>query len=441
MNFEVVIRGQKQELLDMCTFFIPKDWHVRILRDTSQIGYFKELLNTEYDWVVNIDEDAFLINSEIIYYIMDYMSATDTVYCGVLDGGQMDIRPANPVSMNPFFNVFNVRQIKRLIDYNNYDQKMTETHSELVEKVKGDDSYIFKNLDRNKLKSAYSNCYFEGYYPFFYFLYKNFKFEILDAKLFDKKVDLNPVIREQADITTVLSFSGRDFLYHTWYGRHYDGNQYHTERIDKIFNICRDYLDMKYITFIIQYTYDSPDRLENVRYVVNDLKEKCPCSNIFVYELGKERTFFDVEGIDYKYNKISDGHLWHRTKDFNDIIKEIDTPYVCLYDTDVFLDMKDHYDALRMLKEGYDVVYPYSGQFAPIDRKYLKDGIIRETGRWNFDFLGGAVYLNRNKYIEAGLENENLITYGIDDMERYDRMKLLDYKIGRTSGVCWHINH
>ena len=64
MKFEVVIRGQNDNLLEMCQFFLPKDWSVRILKGTTQLSYFKEMLNTEYEWVINLDEDSFLINSK-----------------------------------------------------------------------------------------------------------------------------------------------------------------------------------------------------------------------------------------------------------------------------------------------------------------------------------------------------------------------------------------
>lgn len=442
-RFEIVIRGQNDQLIDMCKFFLPKEWNVRVLKGTTQLSYFKELLNTDYEWVVNLDEDSFLINTDIIDQIINYMQENEIVYSGFLDGGQLEIRAANPVSMNPFFNVVNVKEIKKKIDYENYDRIIANTHKELASVVNYDNETIFRNIDLNKLPGRYSNCYVESYYPFFYFLYCNFKYFYFDAKYFDKKIDLRPEVREQQDLTTILSFEGRDFVYHTWYARYYGINKYHTDRINKVFNICRDYLDSKYITYIIQYIYDHPDRLENYRYCIPYLKEVSPLSKIIVYELGSTTTLLekDIEGIDYRYKQIEEGYFWHRTKDFNDILKQVETPYVCLYDCDVFFELQDYYKSIRALKEGVDVVYPYSGRFMNIDRCFLQNSEIKDVGTWNFEMFGGAVFLNTKRYLEAGGENENLITYGIDDMERYDRLRILGYSIKRTSGTCYHIQH
>jgi hypothetical protein len=443
MEFEVVIRGQKDELLEMCKFFIPKEWNVRVLKGTTQVSYFKELMNTEYDWVVNLDEDAFLINPEKVLCLIKYMKDNDVIYSGVLDGGQLEIRPANPVSMNPFFNVFNVKEIKKVINYNNFDTVIEKYHNELNILVQTQDNSVYRNVDLSKLKYTYTNCYFEQYYVFFYLLNSNFKYLVIDAHYFDKYLDLDPGKRTQVDITTVLNFGGRDFLYHTWYARNYGEDVYHTKRIDNVWNVCRDYTDMKYVTFIIQYVYDHPDRLENLQHILSYLKGNCPCANIIVYELGEEKTV-SIEGrrgIKYKFKGVDKDYKWHRTKDFNDIVKNVDTPYICLYDCDVVFDKKSYYDSLRMLKEGIDVVYPYNGTFTSVDRSYLKDGVKIDVGTWGFEFFGGAVFFNRKRFIEAGMENENLVTYGIDDVERKERFKKLEYSIKRTEGVCWHIAH
>jgi hypothetical protein len=443
MTFEVVIRGQKDELIEMCKSFLPKEWKLRVLKNTTQLSYFKELLNTEYEWVLNLDEDSFLINPDTVVQIIAFMQRNNIAYSGFLDGGQLEIRAANPISMNPFFNVFNVAEIKKKIDYLGYDKIIEKSHQELINLVNKDDSPIFDKIELGKLSGRYQNCYVESYYPFFYFLYCNFKQWWFDAKYYDKKIDLRPEVREVQDLTTILGFKGKDFVYHTWYARFYNQNVYHTERINRVYNACKDYQQAQYVTFIIQYIYDHPDRYENLQHTLKYLKETCPLSNIIVYELGKEKTLTerDKEGTLYKFKEITETDFWHRTKDFNDIIKSVRNPYICLYDCDVFFDVKDIYDAVKLLKNGCDVVYPYNGKFTNIDRNYLKDGEIKDVGTWHFEMFGGAVFLNRERFIEAGMENENLITYGIDDMERVDRMKILGYKVGRTEGVCYHISH
>jgi len=180
-----------------------------------------------------LDEDSFLINPDLVLKIIEYMKQNNFVYSGFLDGGQLEIRAANPVSMNPFFNVFNVKKIKEKINYSNYDSIIQQSTNELNSRVCKEND-IFKNIDLTKLPGRYTNCFAETYYSFFYFLYCNFKFCYFDAKYFDKKLDLNPSIRDFQDLTTILSFQGRDFVYHTWYARFYGNRPYHTERINKI---------------------------------------------------------------------------------------------------------------------------------------------------------------------------------------------------------------
>jgi predicted glycosyltransferase involved in capsule biosynthesis len=55
--------------------------------------------------------------------------------------------------------------------------------------------------------------------------------------------------------------------------------------------------------------------------------------------------------------------------------------------------------------------------------------------------VGGAFFVNRSKYIEAGLENENFYGWGLEDGERFVRWNKLGYKVQRVNGVLFHLSH
>ncbi len=87
------------------------------------------------------------------------------------------------------------------------------------------------------------------------------------------------------------------------------------------------------------------------------------------------------------------------------------------------------------------MVYPYSGKFVDIDRSFILDGIIKEHDSYTIGSVGGALFLNKAHYLKAGLENENIISWGPEDSERYARMQNLGYQINRIPGTCYHIKH
>ena len=55
--------------------------------------------------------------------------------------------------------------------------------------------------------------------------------------------------------------------------------------------------------------------------------------------------------------------------------------------------------------------------------------------------VGGVFFANRQSYIESGLENESFYGWGLEDGERYNRWKNLDYKVSRVRGDAFHLTH
>lgn len=79
---------------------------------TDACGYFGELLKLDTDWVVNIDEDAFLLDPQELVETIRFMDRGGFAACGMPDGGVVSIRHHNPVACNAFFNVLDMRRVR-----------------------------------------------------------------------------------------------------------------------------------------------------------------------------------------------------------------------------------------------------------------------------------------------------------------------------------------
>jgi len=216
--------------------------------------------------------------------------------------------------------------------------------------------------------------------------------------------------------------------------------------------ICHDdyKTDLKDTTFIIPVRYDHMDRRENLKISINFLR-KCFDTNIIIGEQ-HTRKFKDYgdKYVRFPYKEF------HRTKMLNRMTSLANTPYIVNWDADVLASPFDLYEMVKMLRNGYDFVYPYNGAFLRVgdgvyarNRKYIDMVKCGDVGVLSgIDFVGkddksvgGAIGYNKKSFISAGGENEMFIAYAPEDAERYDRFRRLGYKVGRTKGGLYHLNH
>jgi hypothetical protein len=184
------------------------------VRHASADAYFYRILNYDIDYAINIDEDAFVIDSNKLLNLLKYCIANDIVNCGFPDGGVLFIREYNPLVTNPFFNIINVREVKKKLNYreiDNFDFKRCDYEAKIP-------SHLFRTF----LCKYECNC--EPYYSFFLWLNLNFKILYLDAN-------------DDTDrVTTLLKdMNGDVFLSHAWFSRHYLKEEVHTNRINNLY--------------------------------------------------------------------------------------------------------------------------------------------------------------------------------------------------------------
>lgn len=215
------------------------------------------------------------------------------------------------------------------------------------------------------------------------------------------------------------------------------------------------------VTFMIPVYYDHPDRKENLSLSVCMLQRD--------FDLQKEQVIV-MENDSYKLNAheqwaryVHTKHRWfHRTKMLNDMAKMAETSIVVNWDADVFIAPMQIWGACEQIRQGVlDFAYPYDGRFARVVRKdglesnwykslckHLDVGIFRNITHFGkkgkemaSTSVGGAVIMNRQAFIDSGMENENMISYAPEDCERWDRWHMLEYRVARIKGKLYHMDH
>ncbi len=206
---------------------------------------------------------------------------------------------------------------------------------------------------------------------------------------------------------------------------------------------------LKDVTFTIPVKYDHEDRKKNVDLMVCILQSSFD-TNVIMMEQGGDK--FEYMGKWLKYC-VSDAKVFHRTKMLNDMASMSGTPYIVNYDCDITIPPMQMLQAVEELRSGTDMVYPYDGRFARMPRaqwfaqveRLLDIGIAGKTmfkGREHgHNSVGGCVLFKKQSFIDGGMENENMISFGPEDCERHDRFKKLGFTVKYVPGSLFHMDH
>lgn len=208
-------------------------------------------------------------------------------------------------------------------------------------------------------------------------------------------------------------------------------------------------IPLKDMTFTIPVYYDHTFRKENLDLICYLLMLNFD-TNIIVCEQGGNRFKYTEPWAKYM---VHSGETFHRTKMLNDMCNEATTPYIANWDADVIVPPMQVLLGVEALRAGVDMVYPYAGGFARMPRmewfpkihSSFDIGVVRNTyfkhREASENSVGGAVLWNKESFIDAGMENEYMISFGPEDGERIDRAKKLGYRVERIGGALFHMNH
>ena len=216
------------------------------------------------------------------------------------------------------------------------------------------------------------------------------------------------------------------------------------------------------LTFIIPTRIETEDRLRNIISSVTYLLKHIP-AKVIVKEVSNRPTFkfraipeiikyVDISNLTYLYEE-SNEPLFCKSKVLNDLIVYSDTKIVCNYDADCILPISAYHQSYELINQNQcDVVYPYScGVYQwkadynqNIYEKFIDQldiSVLDNEKKLSTSTIGWCQFIDRNKYIDSYMMNEDFISWGCEDDEFYYRMSLLGNRISRINGYVYHLEH
>ena len=213
--------------------------------------------------------------------------------------------------------------------------------------------------------------------------------------------------------------------------------------------------DIRDMTFIIPVRTDSVVRLENLVLSIQSLLKNFD-THIMVLEVASYTNGIiqKILGKKIAYSFMEDrDSVFYKTKYLNIMTRRACTPFIGIWDADVIIPKEQIMDAIEKLRQGFDVAYPYDGHFYDtsfvIRELYTQNQSIRFLLRnkdkmgliYGEKMIGGAVFVNKESFIKAGMMSEKFYGWGPEDFELYERLKILDLKIHRSEGPLFHLTH
>lgn len=215
-------------------------------------------------------------------------------------------------------------------------------------------------------------------------------------------------------------------------------------------SINENFFEASDLTVTIPVRIDSPDRLRNL----------ITCTNV----LATQTNARVIVGIDdpesvrqlihprIEVVAIADpaGSVFHRTRILNELARLATTDFIANLDCDIVVPVNQWANSLLQLRaDNCELIYPYDGVMMGVPYGYhpwlerADYASIPTTLQYVMHptSLGGCVIWNHQALLDAGMENEHLISWGFDDDERYARARILGLRVLRVDGCVYHLNH
>lgn len=220
--------------------------------------------------------------------------------------------------------------------------------------------------------------------------------------------------------------------------------------------MCKNIIDtdMSDVTIVIPIRVDSDIRNKNLNTIIR-LYANLKNIHFIIKEADNYQHLHieDNERITYSFS-MDDNPVFHHTYYRNVMIKQANTPIVIVWDVDVLVPVEQLYKAVDEVRNRQVVLsYPYNGICYSLPsansdkfRNSLDWGnLLSEKEKYPAMFgeltVGGIFVVNREKYIQAGMENEYFIGWGPEDIERLKRLTILDLPVSRIEGCIYHLYH
>ena len=225
-TIQIYTRSMNPKLYHRAMFLCDLPYEKKRLLNTTAGGYLVQLLQADAEWVLNIDEDAFVFDKEALNDLVDYCIDNGYENCGMPDGGVVHLRKMNPLVTNPYFNLFHVKTIR---------EKLSKAESLDIRLEDVDVNQLFSDLSCFREPYNFHCVDAEPYYPLLLWMSQNVK-----------TLYLNATNHPDGESTVLENHKGRPFLIHTWYSRFYGRDKTHTKRINKAFEECLEKRSISY---------------------------------------------------------------------------------------------------------------------------------------------------------------------------------------------------
>jgi histo-blood group ABO system transferase len=214
--------------------------------------------------------------------------------------------------------------------------------------------------------------------------------------------------------------------------------------------IRNEKFNLKDVTFVIPVRIDSPERDFNIRMLLSYIQQYFD-TNIHIVESGIEQKLHAFSGLGYDFIKM-DNSIFHKNLMVNIALQKCKTPYVCVTDSDVVVKDSAYVESVVLLRKNkVDIVYPFDNTYINVTDEKSKDifrvyrnldNVCGKIVKDRFPQYGGIYFGNLESIKQAGYENQNMVSWGYDTLERYYRYGILGYKIGLIRGRnMYHLDH
>jgi len=182
------------------------------------------------------------------------------------------------------------------------------------------------------------------------------------------------------------------------------------------------------------------------------VKEVSPYPTFQFKSIPEIKKYANIENLTYLHEENNDT-LFCKSKVLNDLIVESNTKVIANYDADCILPISSYHQAYNAINDGYaDLVYPYGCGIYQWRAEYneniynefvtlLDTSILDKNKTLSNSTIGWTQFVNRQKYIDCYMMNENFISWGCEDDEFYYRMSVMGNRIARIDNYVYHLEH
>lgn len=205
-------------------------------------------------------------------------------------------------------------------------------------------------------------------------------------------------------------------------------------------------------TFVIPFRVDSIERQRNINFTMGWLAPlRAKIILLEADSVSRIDKNIIKKNVDYVFVKDTNP-VFHRTRYINMLLKYATTEVVSVWDTDVITAHRQIEGAIHEILEGCTLAFPYNGDYVMLSPD-CSDEFIRTSNLFfleeqnlkpifNRPFCGGAFFVNRQRYLSLGGENEHFTGWGPEDAERLRRVQIMGHQVRwLEKGKAYHLYH